>query len=59
MGKVVITQVKSTIKKPKAQKLTMQALGLRGINKSVELENNPAVKGMIRTVFNLVEVKEL
>ena len=57
--KVKITQVKSTIDRPKNQKLTIQALGLGKINRSVEVENTPAIAGMIRKVNHLVTVTEL
>jgi len=59
MGKVLITQKRSTIKRPKNQQKTIVALGLGKINKSVEKELNPAIEGMIKTVNHLVEVKEL
>ena len=41
MAKVKITQVKSTINRPKRQKATIKALGLGRINKSVEVEETP------------------
>ena len=59
MGKVLITQKKSTIKRPENQKRTIQALGLGKINRSVEKELTPSIRGMIKTVNHLVEVKEL
>lgn len=59
MGKVLITQKKSTIKRPENQKRTMVALGLGKINRSVEKELTPSIDGMIKTVGHLVEVKEL
>ncbi len=59
MAKVKITQVRSVIKRPKNQKLTIKALGLGKINRSVELEDNNSVRGMINTVKHLVEVTEL
>ena len=58
MGKVVITQVKSTIKKSERQKRTIQALGLGKINRSVEVELTPQIAGMINKVSHLVSVKE-
>jgi large subunit ribosomal protein L30 len=57
MAKVKITQVKSLIERPKRQKLTMQALGLRKIGGSVEIETNPAIEGMIRKVNHLIRVE--
>lgn len=59
MGKVKITQIKSTIDRPKRQKLTMQALGLSRIGKSVEKENTPQIAGMINKVSHLIKVEEL
>jgi len=59
MSKVVITQKKSTIKRPENQKRTIAALGLGKINRSVEKELTPSIEGMIKTVGHLVEVKEL
>lgn len=59
MAKVKITQVRSTIKRPKRQKLTIEALGLGKINRSVEVEKTPQIAGMITKVSHLVEVTEL
>lgn len=59
MGKVLITQKRSTIKRPENQKRTIEALGLGKINKSVEKELSPSIEGMIKTVNHLIEVKEL
>lgn len=58
MAKVQITQVRSGIKKPKNQKLTLKALGLGKINRTVEHELNPAIEGMVRTVSHLVVVNK-
>ncbi|MEQ9290496.1 MAG: 50S ribosomal protein L30 [Cyclobacteriaceae bacterium] len=57
MAKVIITQTKSTIKKPNRQKLTIKALGLGRINKSVEKELTPQIQGMIKKVDHLVSVE--
>lgn len=59
MSRVLITQKRSTIKRPHNQKKTIEALGLGKINKTVEKELNPSIEGMIRTVSHLVEVKEI
>lgn len=59
MAKVKITQVKSLIDRPKRQKLTMQALGLNKINKSVEHNVNDQIQGMINKVSHLVKVEYL
>ena len=59
MSKVRITQIKSTIDRPERQKLTIKALGLGKMNRSVEKENSEAVAGMIRKVSHLVKVEEI
>jgi large subunit ribosomal protein L30 len=56
MAKVKITQVKSTINRPKRQKATIKALGLGRINKSVEVEETPQILGMINKVSHLVNI---
>lgn len=59
MAKVKITQIKSEIKRPKNQKLTLLALGLTRIGKSNELETNSAIDGMINKVSHLVKVENI
>ncbi|SMD41638.1 large subunit ribosomal protein L30 [Aquiflexum balticum DSM 16537] len=58
MAKIKVTQIKSTIKRPKDQKATIIALGLGKINRTVEIENNPAIAGMVKKVSHLVKVEE-
>lgn len=57
MARVKITQVKSAIDRPVRQKRTLEALGLRKINASVEHEATDAIKGMIAKVSHLVRVE--
>jgi large subunit ribosomal protein L30 len=59
MVKIRITQIRSTINRPKDQKRTIRALGLGRISKSVEVENTPQIKGMVNKVSHLVAVTEL
>ena len=59
MSKVRITQIKSIIDRPERQKLTIKALGLGKINRSVEKENSDAIAGMIRKVSHLVKIEEI
>ena len=59
MSKIKITIVKSTTDRPKRQKLTMKALGLRKMNRSVELEATPQIMGMVKTVQHLVKVENI
>jgi len=59
MAKVQITQTRSMIKRPETQQLTIKALGLGKINKSVQVELTPQIAGMIKKVNHLITVKEL
>lgn len=59
MAKIKITQVKSIIDRPERQKRTMQALGLRKMNASVEVEATPQILGMVTKVNHLITVEEL
>ena len=53
MAKIKITQKRSLIGRSRRQKATMEALGLRKINASVEVEDTSQVLGMIRKVCNV------
>ena len=57
MAKVIITQRKSTINRPKDQKLTIKALGLGKLHRSVEKELTPQIQGMINKISHLVTVE--
>ena len=54
-----ITLVKSTIGAIPKHKLTVAALGLKKIGSSVERDDTPAVRGMIKVVAHLVKVEEI
>jgi large subunit ribosomal protein L30 len=56
MSKVKISQVRSSIDRPKDQKETLVALGLGRIGKSRELELTPSIQGMIKKVAHLISV---
>ncbi len=58
MAKIKVTQVKSGIKRPKRQKRTLEALGLRRIGQVVEHEDTPNILGMIDKVKHLVSTQE-
>ena len=58
MGKVKITQVKSAIRRPADQKRTLIALGIKKLNKTREVEESPAVMGMIRKVEHILKVEK-
>ena len=57
--KIKITLVKSPIGAVPKNKKTVEALGLRKLNKTVEMPDNEAVRGMIRQVRHLVKVEEI
>ena len=59
MAKIKITQVKSIIDRPKRQKDTMKALGLKKMNQSVVKEMNPQIEGMIKKVQHLIITEEV
>lgn len=59
MAKLKITLIKSTSKCNKNQKATVEALGLKKIGSSVEQQDNPQIRGMIKTVSHLVSVEEI
>jgi large subunit ribosomal protein L30 len=59
MKKLKITQIKSTIDRPKRQKDTVKALGLRKLNHSVEVSESIEIKGMINKVSHLLKVEEI
>lgn len=59
MGKIKITQTRSKIGHTVRQKRTLEALGLKRINHTVELEDTPQIKGMVNKVSHLVSVEEV
>lgn len=58
MAKIKITQVRSAIKRPNDQRLTIKALGLGKVNRTVEVEATPQIMGMVNKVSHLVSVSE-
>lgn len=57
--KLKVTLVKSTIGAIPKHVKTVEALGLKKLNKTVELPDNDAVRGMIAQVNHLVKVEEV
>ena len=58
MATIKIKQVRSRIKCPKVQKRTFDALGLRKMNRVVEHEDTPSIRGMVEVVKHLVSVEK-
>ncbi|MBE5871660.1 MAG: 50S ribosomal protein L30 [Lachnospiraceae bacterium] len=55
---IKVTLVKSTIGAIPKHKKTVEALGLRKLNKTVELPDNASTRGMVQQVRHLVKVEE-
>jgi large subunit ribosomal protein L30 len=53
---VKVRRVGSPVRRDNSQRATLMGLGLKRANQVVELEDTPAVQGMIRKVHHLVEV---
>ena len=59
MAKLQITLTKSVIGSKPGQRKTVEALGLRKLNQTVEQADNAAIRGMLTKVAHLVTVKEI
>ena len=57
MATIKITQTGSPIRRTSDQRQTLIGLGLNKMHKSVELEDTPEVRGMIRRVQHMVNVE--
>lgn len=59
MAKLKITLTRSLIGTPDTQRKTVQALGLRKLNSTVEKEDVASIRGMIHKVEHLVTVEKI
>ena len=59
MSKLRVTLRRSGIGRPKDQRRTLVGLGLTKREKTVELEDTPSIRGMVKKVIHLVEVEEV
>ncbi len=59
MGKLKITQIKSTINRQEPQKRTIKALGLGKIRRTKIHDDTPQIRGMIKAVQHLVTVEDI
>ena len=57
-GTVKITLVRSMIGRPEKHRKVLRGMGLTKIDKTVELVDTPAVRGMIHVVSHLVKTEE-
>ena len=55
---IKVTQISSAIGRPETQRRTLIGLGLNKMYKTVELEDTPSVRGMVKKVAHLVKVEE-
>ena len=53
-----VTLVRSMIGRPEKHRQVLRGMGLTRINKTVELEDTPAIRGMIHKVSHLVKAEE-
>ncbi len=58
-GKIKITQIGSPIGRPNNQRETLIGLGLNKMNKTRELQDTSAIRGMVNKVSHLVRVEDL
>jgi large subunit ribosomal protein L30 len=57
-GRIKVRWVKSQIGYDRRQRATLRGLGFRRLNQTVDVEDTPAVRGMINKVTHLVVVEE-
>ena len=57
-GMVKVTLVKSMIGRPEKHRRVLRGMGLTKLNKTVELQDTPSIRGMINPVSHLVKAEE-
>jgi large subunit ribosomal protein L30 len=57
-GTLKITLVKSMIGRPEKHRRVLRGMGLTKINRTVELQDTPSIRGMVNAVSHLVNVEE-
>ncbi|MDX2451384.1 MAG: 50S ribosomal protein L30 [Desulfosarcina sp.] len=57
-GMLKITLVKSMIGRPEKHRNVLRGMGLTKLNRTVELQNTPSVRGMVDKVSHLVVAEE-
>jgi large subunit ribosomal protein L30 len=55
---IVVKQIGSPIRRPEKQRQTLIGLGLNKMHKTRELEDTPAVRGMVSKISHMVEIIE-
>jgi large subunit ribosomal protein L30 len=57
--KLRIKLVNSVIGRPQNQRRVVEALGLKKLNSTVDHDDIPSIRGMVRKVSHLVQVEEI
>jgi large subunit ribosomal protein L30 len=57
-GKLKITLIRSMIGRPEKHRKVLRGMGLTKVNKTVELEDTPSIRGMILAVSHMVKAEE-
>lgn len=58
MATIVVKQIGSPIRRPKEQLATLKGLGLNKMNRTRELEDTPAIRGMVNAIPHLAVIIE-
>jgi large subunit ribosomal protein L30 len=58
MATIVVKQIASAARRPDVQRQTLIGLGLNKVNRTRELEDTPAVRGMVAKIPHLVRIIE-
>lgn len=58
MATIIVKQIGSPIRRPQVQRQTLIGLGLNKMHKTRELEDTPAVRGMVNSIPHLVKIVE-
>ena len=57
--KLKLTLIKSSIGRKQAHRRTLRALGFHRLNETVLKDDNPAVRGMIHSVNDMLKIEEV
>ena len=57
-GVLKISLVKSMVGRPEKHRKVLRGMGLTKLNRTVELEDTPSIRGMVQKVVHLVKVEE-
>ncbi|MBB1491055.1 MULTISPECIES: 50S ribosomal protein L30 [unclassified Paracoccus (in: a-proteobacteria)] len=58
MATIVVKQIGSPIRRPKEQRATLKGLGLNKMHRTRELEDTPAIRGMVNAIPHLAKIVE-